>query len=174
LRAHALDRLAAWDRALCRRFNGATHFTAVRVTLVAASRLGNGIFWYLLMASLLAFGGAAAVPAVLHMIAVGLVCTGLYKAIKHGTSRARPYAGEHGIILCAPPLDQYSFPSGHTLHATAFTCVALAYFPALFWLLWPFAAAVALSRVVLGLHYPSDVLAGAAIGTAVAEVSLYL
>ncbi|MDB5863324.1 MAG: phosphoesterase [Betaproteobacteria bacterium] len=128
MREQALDRLAAWDRALCRRFNGATHFTGVRLTLVVASRLGNGIFWYALMASLLVFGGATAIPAVLHMIVVGLVCTALYKAIKRGTSRARPYAGEPRITLCAAPLDQYSFPSGHTLHATAFAWVALGAF----------------------------------------------
>lgn len=52
----------------------------------------------------------------------------------------------------------------HTLHAVAFTGVALAHAPALGWLLIPFAASVAVSRVVLGLHYPSDVIAATGIG----------
>jgi undecaprenyl-diphosphatase len=62
------------------------------------------------------------------------------------------------------PLDHYSFPSGHTLHAVSFTVVALHYYPQLAWVLVPFTLLVAGSRVFLGLHYPSDVAAAAAIG----------
>ena len=56
----------------------------------------------------------------------------------------------------------------------AFTLVALAHYPMLAWLLIPFTASVAASRVVLGLHYPSDVLAATGIGTALAALSLWL
>jgi undecaprenyl-diphosphatase len=174
MRAHTLEQLAAWDRRLCSRFNRASKSTSIRRVMIAASVLGNGAFWYALMGGMLVWDGANAVLAVAHMIAVGLVCTTLYKGLKRGTSRRRPYAVQPGITLCAAPLDQYSFPSGHTLHATAFSLVALAYYPELFWLLVPFAGLVALSRVVLGLHYPSDVLAGAAIGAAVAAISMTL
>ena len=72
------------------------------------------------------------------------------------------------------PLDEFSFPSGHTLHAVSFSLVALAYYPILAWLLLPFALSVAVSRVVLGMHYPSDVLAAVAIGTGLASLSLWL
>jgi undecaprenyl-diphosphatase len=71
-------------------------------------------------------------------------------------------------------LDQFSFPSGHTMHAVGFSIVALSYHPELFWLLVPFAALVALSRPILGLHYPSDVVAGAALGALIASISLTL
>jgi undecaprenyl-diphosphatase len=60
------------------------------------------------------------------------------------------------------------------LHAVAFTLVALAHYRMLAWLLIPFTASVAVSRVVLGLHYPSDVLAATAIGSALAAASLWL
>ena len=74
-----------------------------------------------------------------------------------------------------PPYEHApSFPSGHTLHAVSFTVVALAYYPWLAPLLLPFTVGVALSRVVLGLHYPSDVLAATAIGSLLAAVSLWL
>jgi undecaprenyl-diphosphatase len=72
------------------------------------------------------------------------------------------------------PLDEFSFPSGHTLHAVAFSLVAMAHYPVLAWALVPFTASVAVSRVVLGLHYPSDVLAATAIGSALAALSLWL
>ena len=48
------------------------------------------------------------------------------------------------------------------------------HFPELLWVLLPLAALIAASRVVLGLHYPSDVIAGAAIGAALAELGLSL
>lgn len=171
LRTHALERLAAWDRSLCLRCNSACRFTGLRFVFVVASRLGNGAFWYVLMAAMLAWGGDHALAAVLHMVGAGFVCTLVYKSLKHGTARARPYMAQTDITLFAAPLDKYSFPSGHTLHAVAFTLIALGYYPGLFWLLAPFCVLVALSRVVLGLHYPSDVIAGAALGAAVAVVS---
>ena len=170
MRGHALERLAAWDRLLCRRFNRASHFAAVRLLLVTVSRLGNGIFWYCLMAALLTFGPPGAVSVVARMFGAGVVCTVLYKWIKRSTSRPRPYAAQPEIMLHAAPLDQFSFPSGHTLHATALSLIVVSYYPSLVWLLAPFAALVALSRVVLGLHYPSDVLAGALLGAMIAGV----
>ncbi|MNV30971.1 phosphatidylglycerophosphatase B [compost metagenome] len=70
------------------------------------------------------------------------------------------------------PLDEFSFPSGHTLHAVSFTIVALAYYPWLAPLLVPFTVLIGLSRVVLGLHYPSDVLAATGIAALLAAASL--
>ena len=72
------------------------------------------------------------------------------------------------------PLDEFSFPSGHTLHAVAFSIVAIHHFAVLAWLLWPFAALVALSRVILGLHYPSDVVAAIGLGAVIAHAVLAL
>ena len=84
-----------------------------------------------------------------------------------------PLRARHDRILPrVAPLDEYSFPSGHTLHAVSFTLIAVHYYPKLAWLLLPFAVLVALSRVVLGLHYPSDVLAGALLGAGLALLAL--
>ena len=166
-----LERLRLWDLALCVRLNTAVRIVPVRRVFRIVSRMGDGMFWYALMLALLAVSGAKAVIPVAHMAATGLVCTLLYKWLKSKTSRPRPFAVEGAVRAGADPLDAFSFPSGHTLHAVAFSAVAVAYYPILAVLLAPFTVLVALSRVVLGLHYPSDVLAGAALGALIAYAS---
>jgi undecaprenyl-diphosphatase len=164
-------RLRRADEWLCLRLNAALRYQALLLLFRAVSWLGNGIFWYALMlAALVRHGREAALP-VLHMIFVGAVCTATYGMVKRGTLRPRPYQALPAVAPGAPPLDAFSFPSGHTLHAVAFTMVASAYWPALAGLLVAFTLLTAASRVVLGLHYPSDVLAGAAIGAAIAGAS---
>ncbi|HEX9396637.1 MAG TPA: phosphatase PAP2 family protein, partial [Burkholderiales bacterium] len=156
------------------RMNGVLRYPPLLHFFRAVSWLGNGIFWYSLMLTLLVQRGNEAVPAVLHMAAVGVACTLAYALLKRGTVRPRPYQVMPAIAAGALPLDAYSFPSGHTLHAVAFTIVAASYYPGHAGLLGAFAALTAASRIVLGLHYPSDVLAGAAIGGGIAAASLWV
>lgn len=167
----SLDRIARWDLQLCLRLNRVCHRLTWRVLFRCISVLGDGIAWYALMAVLLLRDRNAAVMPVLHMIAVGLVCTTVYKWLKARTSRPRPYQLHSSIQHFLAPLDRFSFPSGHTLHAVAFSLVAAGYYPGLCAPLAVFSLLIAMSRVVLGLHYPSDVLAGAAIGGAIALLS---
>jgi undecaprenyl-diphosphatase len=169
-----LERLRLWDSALCVRCNGAVRIALVRRIFRVVSRLGDGVFWYSLMLVLLAAGGPAALGPVGRMVGTGAACTLIYKWLKSKTSRPRPFAVENAVRAGADPLDRFSFPSGHTLHAVAFSIVAIAFYPMLAWLLVPFTLLVAVSRLVLGLHYPSDVLAGAALGALVAQICLAL
>jgi undecaprenyl-diphosphatase len=162
------------DERLCLQLSRAARIHGLRTFFRAVSRLGDGVFWYALILALLTAYGTAAIAPVLHMVAAGLTGTMLYRWLKAKTSRPRPYQVNRAITCNARPLDQFSFPSGHTLHAVAFTTIAISYYPHLALLLIPFAFLVALSRMVLGLHYPSDVLAGAAIGAAIAGNSLVL
>ncbi|MEX0959154.1 MAG: phosphatase PAP2 family protein [Burkholderiales bacterium] len=167
------DRLwLIYDERICLRLNRAGKIDWVRRVFHAVSRLGDGMFWYGLMIWLLVGYGIGAAGAVMHMLGAGLVSTALYKWLKAKISRPRPYQVNQAIVCSAAPLDQFSFPSGHTLHAVAFSVVLLAHYPGFAWLVLPFSALVALSRMVLGLHYPSDVLAGAALGAAIAALSL--
>ncbi len=138
------------------------------------SRLGDGVFWYALMGVLVLLDGIAGVQASLHLALTGLVALSLYKLLKRWTRRPRPFASDRRIHAWVAPLDEFSFPSGHTLHAVAFSLVAMAHYPLLALLLVPFTASVAVSRVVLGLHYPSDVLAATVIGSGLAAFSLWL
>jgi undecaprenyl-diphosphatase len=169
-----LETIRRWDERTCAHFNRAIRVRALLHMFCAVSWLGNGVFWYALMlALLLAYGADAALP-VLHMVCAGLLCTFLYRMLKKGTLRPRPYEVHAHIAAGAVPLDRFSFPSGHTLHAVAFSLVAAAYYPGLAPLVASMTLAVAASRIVLGLHYPSDVLAGAALGATVALASLSL
>lgn len=165
------ERIMDWDLRVCLRFNRVCRRVSWRLLFRCVSVLGDGIAWYALMAFLLLRDRDAAVVPVLHMIAVGLACTVSYKWLKKRTLRPRPYQAHAGIEHFAAPLDRFSFPSGHTLHAVAFTLVALGHYPGLAWLLIPFTALIAVSRVVLGLHYPSDVLVGALLGAVIAALS---
>ena len=167
-------RLRTNESAWCLRANALCGRIATRRFFALISRLGDGVFWYGLMAALVLFGGRTGAAAALHLAAIGLVSLILYKAIKRWTRRPRPCAADLRIRAWVAPLDEFSFPSGHTLHAVAFSLVAMAHYPALAWLLVPFTASVAASRVVLGLHYPSDVLAATGIGSALALGSFWV
>ncbi|KAA9133594.1 phosphatase PAP2 family protein [Marinihelvus fidelis] len=161
-------RFAEIDLAVCQQVNRACAWRAVRRFFRAISQLGDGKFWYVLMLVLPALHGRDGLVVSLRMALAGVAGVAIYKLVKHVTHRQRPYVNDATIMLGAAPLDQYSFPSGHTLHAVSFTLIVCAAFPVWAWLLVPFAALVAASRVILGLHYPTDVLLGATIGALVA------
>jgi len=167
-----LARIDAAEYGLCRRLNrGATRALPRRIFQIA-SRLGDGIVWYLLILALPLLYGAAAIRPAIVMALTGALGVVLYALLKRLFVRERPFITHTAINRAAAPLDRYSFPSGHTLHAVSFAWQACAHFPELAWVLLPLAALIAGSRVVLGLHYPSDVLAGAAVGAALAELGL--
>lgn len=139
-----------------------------------ASRLGDGLAWYLLIGSMAVLGGGQGPKAAAHLGLMALAVAVLYRALKDSIRRPRPFRRHLQVVARVRPLDEFSFPSGHVLHAASQSLVALHYAPVLAWVLLPLASLIALSRVALGVHYPSDVLAAAAIGAAVATVSMAL
>ena len=169
-----LSRMQALDSALCVTVSHTSQYRLIRNWFRMISRLGDGVFWYVLMLAILATQQADGIKPVLHMLAAGLTGTVIYKWLKAKTLRPRPYQVRQDVLMSGKPLDYFSFPSGHTLHAVAFGLVALFYYPLLAVVLMPFIVMVGISRVVLGLHYPSDVLAGAAIGYVIALASISL
>jgi undecaprenyl-diphosphatase len=170
----ALARLQHWDELVCVRVNRGARQRPVVLLLQGISWLGNGIFWYALMLALLLAETRDAAMPVLHMAFVGAVCTCCYKMVKHSTVRSRPYQVNPLVSANAAVLDRFSFPSGHTLHAIAFTLIACSYYPGLWVILAPFTLLTAVSRVALGLHYPSDVIAGGALGGLIAGGSFLI
>ena len=166
--------LPAFDQHLCLVANRWGARRAIGRFFGIVSRLGDGVVWYILMLILAVCGGMRGALAAAHMLATGAVALALYRCLKHWTRRPRPFRSCEGVVAHVAPLDEFSFPSGHTLHAVSFSIVAIAYFPALAPLLFALSALIAASRVVLGLHYPSDVLAAIAIGSGLGGLSLWL
>ena len=170
--SNIIERAIQWELKLCFRLNHALDQYLTRRFFALISRLGDGVLWYALMLVLPLVYGTAAIRVSLRMAAFAVLGLLLYKLIKSLTSRERPYRRHRDIKLGTHPLDQYSFPSGHTLHAVGFTTTAVAAYPELAWILLPFTILIAMSRVILGLHYPTDVIAGASIGALLAWLSI--
>ncbi|SFR74682.1 undecaprenyl-diphosphatase [Marinobacter daqiaonensis] len=150
--------------AFCRSINRSLRFRPVLMWFQVISRLGDGWLWYGLILALPLLYPREGLAVALLMTAAGLSCTLTYKLLKRFLVRERPFISFPTIHCGTQPLDRYSFPSGHTLHAVCFTTVLAMSLPAIALLVLPFTLMVAASRVVLGLHYPSDVFAGAVIG----------
>ena len=158
----------------CILLNSSSQRQFIKLFFRVVSRLGDGIFWYIL-AGFLTFlhaderGGVQA----LHILLTGLCGVLVYKFLKERLVRQRPFIKCDVIQQAAPALDRYSFPSGHTMHAVSFSIMFSYYLPEMsLRLSGDSQHLVALSRVVLGLHYPSDVLAGAILGATVSRLQV--
>jgi len=169
-----IQRLNYLEIPVCLFFNRINHLSMISAFFAVISRLGNGLIWYSIMLALPLIYGESGLQASLHMAVVGLVGLIIYKVMKSSTHRIRPYQLDHNIFKSVAALDKFSFPSGHTLHAVGFSMVLMVYFPQWSIFLIPFTILIALSRLVLGLHYPSDVLFGTIIGFSIAKLSFYL
>jgi undecaprenyl-diphosphatase len=164
-----LKKFEARELSLCVRVNRVCANDFTREFFSVISWLGDGRVWYALAALFPLAFGMAGLRALLDMAVVGILAHLVYKLIKEKTRRPRPYVQSLSILQGAAALDQYSFPSGHTLHAVAFTLVILAHFPAFAPVLVPLTVLIAASRVVLGLHFPTDVALGGIIGAVLAK-----
>lgn len=168
--ATAFERFDRAELRFCRVLNRSSGTPTPRAFFQAISRLGDGWIWYALILSQLLLPDGT-FPAV-HLALTGGAGLLAYKFIKRHAVRERPFITHPAISCAAAPLDRYSFPSGHTLHAVSFAILGAHYWPALAAPLAAFAVLVALSRIVLGLHYPTDVAAGALLGSGLALGSL--
>jgi len=156
----------------CRYLNLPSGSQGLRTSFRGVSRLGDGWLWYALIVIQPLLFGAQGWFVAAHLALTGGLGLLAYKLIKRHAVRERPFITHPAINCAAAPLDRYSFPSGHTLHAVSFAFLGSHYLPELAAPLAAFALLVALSRVVLGLHYPTDVAAGAVLGGGIALASL--
>jgi undecaprenyl-diphosphatase len=136
------------------------------------TRLGDGWLWYALGLIILCFGGEKRFLAVGAGLAASLAGIVVFRQLKLISKRPRPYQVEpHCWAMITPP-DRFSFPSGHSMTAFSITVAVGHFYPELQLLLLALALSIAASRIILGMHYLTDVVAGAAIGVGLGLASL--
>jgi undecaprenyl-diphosphatase len=96
----------------------------------------------------------------------------VFKTIKILSARSRPCQLEPHCWSKVLPPDKFSFPSGHTMTAFSVALVVSYFYPGLEAPLFFMAISIAVSRVVLGMHFLSDVLAGAVLGVGLGCASI--
>ena len=153
------------DHALMRRVHRWPAPRWIRLWMICATRGGDGWLWYAMGLVIALLGGPerfAAVGAAALAAGIGIV---IFLTLKRTTGRRRPCAVEPHCWSTLLPPDQFSFPSGHTITAFAVAVSLGIFYPHLLAGLLFIAVSVAVSRILLGMHFLSDVLAGALVGT---------
>jgi len=156
--------IIGWDNLFLNSIRRLRQYRLVAKFVPTISRSGDG---YLYPVMTLAFWlvnrqlGAKLFSAALVAFSIELP---LYKLVKHVVRRSRPCGaagpGEYGMRL----IDRFSFPSGHTSGAFLMATVVGSFFPIVSGVFFAWAAMVGFSRIFLGVHYPTDVLAGMVVG----------
>lgn len=165
-----LEYISTRDHRVMRRLNNWRAPRWVRLWMIYATRGGDGWLWYAISLAIFVFGGAERGAALLTAGTAASSGAILFLLMKRQAKRRRPCAiAEHCWATLLPP-DQFSFPSGHAITAFSFAISFSLFYPGLLPALLFCAISVAVSRVVLGMHFLSDVVVGALLGTLLAYV----
>jgi undecaprenyl-diphosphatase len=165
-----LNSILELDARLSNQMRVAEKPGALRAIAVFFAHSGDSWFWGLGLIILWISGNSFWREwSVVQLGSISLLAA-LVLAIKFRVRRQRP-VGEWGRIY--RNTDPHSFPSGHAARVLLIATIAAGLGPAwLAWILWVWAPLVALARVAMGVHYLSDIVAGALIGILVALIGL--
>jgi len=136
--------------------------------MILASALGSAGFLWWAMALITGVFPARRPAAWRLLLALGFTLLINDFALKPLFARPRPFETIPALtVIDARPVTP-SFPSGHAAMAMAGAIAGSRMLPFSGWVLWPLGVVVAISRVYAGVHWPSDVIAGAIVGVACA------
>ena len=130
------------------------------------ARDGPRTTWYGLMALLVVLDGLHGLAVSAQIAATGVIGLALYRLLKRWTRRPRPFAAHGRIHAWTAPLDEFSFPSGHTTSVFALAILlALNTRDKRISLIYLITAIITgYSRIYLGQHFLTDVLMGSFLG----------
>lgn len=168
------DQIQSGDHRLMRRVNRWPAPRWFRSFMILATRMGDGWLWYATGIAVLVWGGHSRFAAVGSAGLAVLVGIGIFVLLKRVSRRKRPCELEPHCWASILPPDQFSFPSGHTITAFAITMTLGSFYPDFQLGLLLIAVSIAASRIMLGMHFLSDVLAGSVIGISLGYLFLYL
>lgn len=135
------------------------------------TRLGDG-FVYPVIIFLLLLNSKLSLTHLISFLIAFIIERISYFIIKNSTKRLRPFEKLKINNIPILPPDRYSFPSGHTSAAFLFATLIGNYFPSFVIFVFLYALLVGLSRIILNLHYPTDVFIGSQIGITIAIISM--
>ncbi|HXJ48903.1 MAG TPA: phosphatase PAP2 family protein [Candidatus Acidoferrum sp.] len=165
---------AGIDRRLYRLINGMPHTTTSDRYVSVLSDLGEGLGWVAGGIALAILGGskgrrAGAATAVASLAATYVVQT----RVKPIFRRVRPFVNREARVVGIRPAD-HSFPSGHTASSFAAATALAFFYPRAAPLAYGVATGVGVSRVHLGVHFPSDAAVGGVIGIGIGTFSAWV
>lgn len=161
----ALGRVIAWDLALLRAFASLRLPKAVTWSLILLVRIGDGWLWVGISALLFfALPLAELKEIVAHCLVAIAVSLAFYWPIKFSVRRLRPHESGMGVTAKVPPLDKFSFPSGHTMNNLAVALTLSLYVPNTLALAWILPLFLGTLRIFFGVHWLSDIGGGAFLG----------
>lgn len=168
LQVEALQQI---DVYLFQKFNLLCHQRIKQIS-VAVSKTGDGYLYAILAAYLYITDVSNADVFFYITLAAFALELPLYLALKNTLKRARPFNSISNFDSHISPSDKFSMPSGHTAAAFVFATMISTFFPTWGLFAYAWASLIGLSRVVLGVHFPGDIIAGALLGYACAEFAL--
>ena len=159
-----VDSVTHWDVVFLNSIFGLNGKRLISAVMPWISHSGNGYYYPAVPLFLYFTRPQIAGSFLLAALLAFAIELPLYKILKNQIKRDRPCEVVSGVHQRVSPSDQFSFPSGHTAAAFVIATLISFFLPVLAIPVFTWALLVGFSRIYLGVHYPSDILAGLVVG----------